>query len=42
MDGIIFEYACQEGNYALPGIMGGARRLKKGQAQARGEKTGGK
>ena len=39
MDGVIFEYTCQEGNYALPGIMAGARPLKKEQAQARGEKA---
>lgn len=25
----MFEYACHEGNYALPGIMGGARRLER-------------
>ena len=27
-DEIIYEYACHEGNYAFPGIMGGARRLE--------------
>ncbi len=26
-DGPLFEYACHEGNYGLPGILGGARRL---------------
>jgi hypothetical protein len=26
MDGRIYEYACHEGNYALPGILAGARR----------------
>jgi hypothetical protein len=25
MDGVIYEYACHEGNYALPGILAGAR-----------------
>ena len=25
---VIYEYACHEGNYAFPGIMGGARRLE--------------
>jgi hypothetical protein len=25
----IFEYACHEGNYALPGILGGARADEK-------------
>jgi len=28
----IYEYACHEGNYAFPGIMGGARRLEHEQA----------
>ena len=28
MNGIIYEYACHEGNYALPGILGGARRAE--------------
>ena len=40
MNGIIYEYACHEGNYALPGILGGARRLEK-EAQTGGAKTGG-
>ena len=25
----MFEYACHEGNYAFPGILGGARRLEQ-------------
>lgn len=25
----MYEYACHEGNYAFPGIMGGARRLEQ-------------
>jgi hypothetical protein len=25
LTGDIYEYACHEGNYALPGILGGAR-----------------
>jgi hypothetical protein len=25
----IYEYACHEGNYALPGILGGARAEEK-------------
>jgi hypothetical protein len=29
MPGIIYEYACHEGNYALPGMLGGARRQEK-------------
>jgi hypothetical protein len=27
--GPVFEYACHEGNYAMPDILGGARRLEK-------------
>ena len=26
-DGVLFEYACHEGNYGMTGIMAGARRL---------------
>jgi hypothetical protein len=33
--GPIYEYACHEGNYAVPGILGGAR---KQEAQAKGAK----
>ena len=29
LDGVLFEYACHEGNYALPGILAGARELEK-------------
>lgn len=29
---VMYEYACHEGNYAFPGIMGGARRLESEQA----------
>jgi hypothetical protein len=29
MKGIIYEYACHEGNYALPGILAGARAQEK-------------
>jgi hypothetical protein len=29
MHGIIYEYACHEGNYALPSILAGARRAEK-------------
>jgi hypothetical protein len=28
----VFEYACHEGNYALPGILAGAREQEKRQA----------
>jgi hypothetical protein len=27
--GPMYEYACHEGNYALPGILGGARLAEK-------------
>ena len=30
----VFEYACHEGNYALPGILAGAREQEKRQAAA--------
>jgi hypothetical protein len=29
----IYEYACHEGNYALPGVLGGARVKEKGGAK---------
>jgi hypothetical protein len=35
----IFEYACHEGNYALGGIMRGARLLETEAAQKLGAKT---
>jgi hypothetical protein len=30
----IYEYACHEGNYALPGILAGAREEEKANAAA--------
>ncbi|MBL8773947.1 MAG: hypothetical protein JNK30_21355 [Phenylobacterium sp.] len=33
--GVIYEYACHEGNYALPGILGGARQQEKEAAAAK-------
>jgi hypothetical protein len=30
----VFEYACHEGNYALPGILAGAREQERRQAKA--------
>jgi hypothetical protein len=27
--GPVYEYACHEGNYAMPDILGGARKLEK-------------
>jgi hypothetical protein len=34
MQGIIYEYACHEGNYALPGILAGARAEEAQKAEA--------
>ena len=28
-EGPVYEYACHEGNYAMPDILGGARRMEK-------------
>jgi len=37
LSGIIYEYACHEGNYALPGILAGARSAEReGAAAAKG------
>jgi hypothetical protein len=30
-DGPIYEYACHEGNYAMPDILGGARKAETGK-----------
>jgi len=27
-DGLLYEYACHEGNYSMPGSLAGARRLE--------------
>ncbi|HEY3949354.1 hypothetical protein [Phenylobacterium sp.] len=40
--GPIYEYACHEGNYALPGILAGARTEEKEAKAAKGAATGGK
>ena len=40
MDEPIFEYACHEGNYGLPGILAGARRLEV-LGEANNERTDG-
>jgi hypothetical protein len=37
VDANIYEYACHEGNYALPGILAGAREAEKGTADAKSE-----
>jgi hypothetical protein len=35
LKGIVYEYACHEGNYALPGILAGARQKEREQAAAK-------
>jgi hypothetical protein len=40
-NGIIYEYACHEGNYALPGILAGARAQEKAAAAGGAAKPGG-
>ena len=39
LQGIVYEYACHEGNYALPGMLGGARRQEQ-EAAAKAGKSG--
>ena len=34
LNGRVYEYACHEGNYALPGILGGARQKERDAADA--------
>jgi hypothetical protein len=29
---VIYEYACHEGNYAMPDILGGARKMESAAA----------
>ena len=41
MHGVIYEYACNEGNYALPGILAGARAQDKDPAHGGTAKTAG-
>jgi len=38
IEGPLFEYACHEGNYALAGILGGARAEDKAAATERAQK----
>jgi len=40
LKGIVYEYACHEGNYALPAILAGARRAEKEAAAAPAAKPG--
>jgi hypothetical protein len=41
LNGQIYEYACHEGNYALPGMLGGARRQEQEAASKGGAAKGG-
>jgi hypothetical protein len=41
LNGQIYEYACHEGNYALPGMLGGARRQEQEAAAKGGAPKGG-
>ena len=41
LQGIVYEYACHEGNYALPGMLGGARRQEKEAASGGAATKGG-
>jgi hypothetical protein len=41
LHGIIYEYACHEGNYALPGMLAGARNQEKEAAAAKSGATKG-
>ncbi|WP_411289007.1 hypothetical protein [Phenylobacterium sp.] len=40
LEGVIYEYACHEGNYALPGILGGARVEEANAAKAKAAEPG--
>jgi hypothetical protein len=42
LKGQVFEYACHEGNYALPGILAGARAAERKAAATDGGKTAGR
>ena len=37
LDGVIFEYACHEGNHALPGMLAGARLEEKNAGAKKGD-----
>jgi hypothetical protein len=40
LNGRVYEYACHEGNYALPGILAGARQQEKDAAAAKAAEPG--
>ena len=35
LDGQVYEYACHEGNYAMPGILGGSRAADRAEVEAK-------
>jgi hypothetical protein len=41
LQGVIYEYACHEGNYALPGMLAGARAQEEAAAKAKAAGAGG-
>jgi len=41
LQGVIYEYACHEGNYALPGMLAGARHAEQQAAEAAKAKAAG-
>jgi hypothetical protein len=40
MNGVIYEYACHEGNYALPGMLAGARQQEEAAKKGGDATTG--
>jgi hypothetical protein len=42
LDGLVYEYACHEGNYAMPGILGGSREADRAEAAAAARGGGGR
>jgi hypothetical protein len=42
LQGIVYEYACHEGNYALPAILAGARHAEQQAAQTQANPTAAK
>jgi hypothetical protein len=35
LGGLVYEYACHEGNYAMPGMLGGSRAADRAEAEAK-------
>lgn len=40
LDGLIYEYACHEGNYALQNVLSGARYQERMEAQEQAQEQG--